>query len=229
MLAVLLACAGCKEQKAEAPAQPPLDGVRNAVLEAVATLPNMPKSVRFQGVQSYAQAAAKRTAVCGLVSAFADDANIFVPFVTVAREVSPPDASPARYEFDTHVGSTTAEATRVYNALVTYCWDRGGPAPGQPPALPPLPDNITDPRTPVADPLPAVIVPKPPPIRGQVSADGTATVRQSANVHASPGGPNIRTVTQGASLHVFATAPGGWYQVGDTAPFGWVHESMLNR
>ena len=231
-LAAVLAVAGCKDETK--PAAPSggaaLDTARTAALEAIAALPNMPKTVRFRGVQAYAQAVPKRTAVCGLVSAFADDANIFVPFVTVAREVSPPEANPPRYEFDTRVGNSTTEATRVYTALVANCWDRGGPAPGQPPALPPLPDNIADPRLPPANPdLVSAAAPKPPPIRGQVNADGTATIRQSANVHAGPGGPNVRTVTQGTSVHIFATAPGGWYQVGDTAPFGWVHESMLNR
>jgi len=28
-------------------------------------------------------------------------------------------------------------------------------------------------------------------------------------------------------LRVFAEAPGGWLEVGDTAPFGWVHGSMV--
>lgn len=235
VLALAAALGGCKDQAKPTPpaGTAALDSARMATLEAIAAMPNMPKTVRFRGVQAYAQSAPKRTAVCGLVSAFADDPNIFVPFVTVARDTSPADAATPRFEFDTHVGTTTSEATRVYSALVANCWDRGGPAPGQPPALPPLPDNIADPRIPPADaaPLPAVAAgpPKPAPARGQISADGTATVRQSANVHASPGGPNVRTVPQGMTLHIFATASGGWYQVGDTAPFGWVHESMLNR
>jgi hypothetical protein len=30
-------------------------------------------------------------------------------------------------------------------------------------------------------------------------------------------------------LRVFRQATGGWSQVGDTAPWGWVHESMLSK
>ena len=227
LLAGALAVAGCKDEtKADVAASASLDGVRMAVLQALATRPGMPKTVQFRGVQAYTQAAPRRVAVCGLVSAFADDANIFVPFVTVAREVSPPGTATPRYEFDSRVGASTAEASRVYSALVADCWDRGGPAPERPPSLPPLPDDIPDPRMPAADPSrpapQATAQPAPQP-------GAKVTLRQSANVHATPGGPSVRTVAQGMSLRVFAQATGGWYQVGDTAPFGWVHESMLIR
>ncbi len=222
----LLAFAGCKDEQKAAPEGASLDGVRMAVLQALAAMPGMPKTVQFRGVQAYAQAVPKHVAVCGLVSAFADDANIFVPFVTVANQVSPPEARTARYEFDSRVGTSTSEATRVYGALVADCWDRGGPAAERPLALPPLPDNIPDPRLPLlpdGGPAPHATAP------GPTAASGSVTLRQSANVHSGPGGPSVRTVSQGASLHVFSQAPGGWYQVGETAPFGWVHESMLNK
>lgn len=228
----LLVLAGCKDEKKEAaPVGAPLAAVRSAALQSLATLPNMPKTVQFRGVQVYAQAAPRRTAICGLVSAFADDANIFVPFVTVATQVSPPEAATPRYEFDHRVGTTTTEATRVYGALVANCWDKGGPAPERPLALPPLPDNVTDPHAPGGAPggAPGSGPGATPRAGASPAATGTATVRQSANVHAGPGGPSIRTVAQGTTLHIFSQAGGGWYQVGDTAPFGWVHESMLNR
>jgi hypothetical protein len=234
LLAVALAgsLAGCKDpKKAAAPAGPPLDRVRDAALQAIAAMPGLPKTVQFRGVQAYAQALPNHTAVCGLVSAFADDPTIFVAFVIVATQVSPPDATTPRFTFDAHVGTTTTEAGRVYLALVADCWDRGGPASERPLSLPPLPDNIPDPHLPPApDPLAAAPAAKlPGVVPGQVAAGGTVTVRQSANVHATPGGASIRTVQQGQVLHVFATSTGGWYQVGDTAPFGWVHESMLNH
>ena len=228
ILFATLAIAGCKDEKKTGPTGPSADDVRNAALQAVAALPGMPKTVQFRGVQAYAQALPRHTAVCGLVSAFADDPNIFVPFVAVANQISPPEARTPRFDFDTRVGTTTTEATRVYSALVADCWDRGGPAPERPLALPPLPDNVPDPRLPVL-PDAAAPAPRPAPAPGQVAAGGTVTVRQSANVHNGPGGPTVRTVTAGTALHVFAQAPGGWYQVGDTAPFGWVHESMLNK
>ncbi len=228
VLLATLAIAGCKDEKKAGPTGPSSDTVRDAALQAVAALPGMPKTVQFRGVQTYAQALPKHTAICGLVSAFADDANIFVPFVAVANQLSPPEARTPRFEFDTRVGTTTTEATRVYSALVADCWDRGGPAAERPLALPPLPDNVPDPHLPVL-PDAAVPAPRPVPAPGQVADGGTVTVRQSANVHNGPGGPTVRTVTAGMALHVFAQSPGGWYQVGDTAPFGWVHESMLNK
>ena len=224
LLAAALAVAGCKDEKKAGPAGPSADDVRNAALQAVAAAPGMPKTVQFRGVQVYAQALPNHTAVCGLVSAFADDANIFVPFVAVANQLSPPEARTPRFDFDTRIGTTTTEATRVYSALVADCWDRGGPAPERPLALPPLPDNVPDPHLPVLPDAPAAH-----PAPGQAAAGGTVTVRQSANVHSGPGGPSVRTVPAGMALHVFGQAPGGWYQVGDTAPFGWVHESMLNK
>ena len=229
LLAAALAVAGCKDQKKAGPAGPSADDVRNAALQAVAGLPGMPKTVQFRGVQAYAQALPNHTAVCGLVSAFSDDPNIFVPFVAVANRLSPPEARTPRFDFDTRVGTTTTEATRVYSALVAECWDRGGPAPERPLALPPLPDNVPDPHLPVLPVLPEVTTPTARAAPGQVAAGGTVTVRQSANVHNGPGGPSVRTVPAGMVLHVFAQATGGWYQVGDTAPFGWVHESMLNK
>ena len=54
-------------------------------------------------------------------------------------------------------------------------------------------------------------------------------MRQNANVHAGPHGPSVRVVPQGTALRIFGAAPGGWYEVGDTAPWGWVHESMFVR
>ena len=39
--------------------------------------------------------------------------------------------------------------------------------------------------------------------------------------------PVLRTLPRGTVLQVFRDAPGGWYQVGDTQPRGWMHTSML--
>lgn len=227
---VALSVTACKDET-PAPATDvvPLDSVRGAGLTSLAALPGMPKTVQFRGVQAYQQAAKNRFAICGLVSAFADDANIFVPFVTVATQTSPPDAKPPRYEFDTHVGTTTTEASRVYAALVANCWAGGGLAPGRAPSLPPLPDNIRDPHAPDLAAAPVSAGKANARVAGQTASDGSVTIRQSANVHATPGGSTIRTAIGGTTLHVFATAPNGWYQVGDTAPFGWVHESMVSR
>ena len=32
-----------------------------------------------------------------------------------------------QYQFEHHIGNTTAAANHVYAAIVTYCYDKGGP------------------------------------------------------------------------------------------------------
>jgi hypothetical protein len=58
---------------------------------------------------------------------------------------------------------------------------------------------------------------------------GTVTMLQNGNLHAVPQGDVVRVVPKGTTMQVFGVAPGGWYQVGDTAPWGWVHGSMVER
>ena len=82
------------------------------------------------------------------------------------------------------------------------------------------------PTTPPADAEPAA--PAEPPAAAAPTAE-TVQIRSAANVRATPGGGGevLRVAPQGATLAVFGRAPGGWYQVGDTAPQGWVHGSMV--
>ncbi len=230
--------AGCKDEKktagATAAAAPSMQRVVDAAEQSIQSLVPAPAKVRFRGVQSYTQAAPQHVAICGQVSPFADDANIFVPFVSVVTMQQNGQAT--QYQFDNTVGTTTSEASRVYGAIVNYCYENGGPAQSSFRAVqtPPLPDAVRNPDSPPAAPVVFSTVPArpgaPPPLtKAPVEASGTVIVRQSSNVHSDPKGPSIRTVQQGTTLHVFGQAPGGWYQVGDTAPFGWVHESMLTK
>ncbi|MGI4746004.1 MAG: SH3 domain-containing protein [Janthinobacterium lividum] len=208
------------------------------------------RDAQFRGVQVYAQALPGHWAVCGQVSPFAEDANIFVPFVSVVTLAN--EKGHAVERFEQSIGTTTAEANRVYIALVGNCYDKGGPVSGPFQSitpLPPLPDTVTEPNHPIvsARPVPAQIAagqtrPQAPPAASAPSlseqalppsaetpASGRVAMRQNANLHAAPHGPPVRVVPQGTEMHVFAQAPGGWYEVGDTAPWGWVHESMLDR
>ena len=217
--AVLALLAGCREDKKNASAPPtPTDPVREATEQNLrATTPQM----RFRGIQVYTQTMPQRMAVCGQLTPFPNDSDAFVPFVSVVTMSQGPDEPSPHYQFENMIGTSPPKASRVYVAIVTYCYDKGGPSPAAargylPP--PPLPDSIADPTpkqaaTPVASVQPA----------------GSVTMRQNANLHADPQGPSVRVVPQGTALHVFAQAPGGWVQVGDTAPIGWVHESMLDR
>jgi len=273
--AALLALAllsGCKEEKkSAAPAAGVADGVREAAEQAIraATAPQ----ARFRGVQIYTQAMPQRMAVCGQVAPFPAEPELFVPFVSIVTSPMMSQAGQTpQYQFEHHIGNTTAAASHVYAAIVTYCYDKGGPTPGPLRSVlapPPLPESVADPSSrpgsadqagaqpsaaqpsaaPVAaaKPSPAasagarVQVQEPTlpsstaptamalPAADQTAAEGSVTMRQNGNLHADPLGPSVRVIAQGTTLRVFAQAPGGWYQVGDTAPWGWVHESMLER
>lgn len=65
--------------------------------------------------------------------------------------------------------------------------------------------------------------------------EGRPTVRTSttarANIRQEPSldAPVIRRMPSGSRLVVFGTAPDGWFHVGDAAPFGWIHETALQR
>ncbi|NPD66236.1 hypothetical protein HN018_20460 [Lichenicola cladoniae] len=240
---------GCKD-KTQVSGQP--DGA-TAVRARDAGERNIRSSVssrdaRFRGVQVYAQALPAHWAVCGQVSPFAEDANIFVPFVSVVTLAT--EKGHAVERFEQSIGTTTAEANRVYIALVADCYDKGGPTSGPFQSispLPPLPDTVTAPEHPVvsagqaptrtatgqtrmsAAPPAAARTEQALPPSAETPASGRVAMRQNANLHAAPHGPPVRVVPQGTEMHVFAQAPGGWYEVGDTAPWGWVHESMLER
>lgn len=246
MLTLLVLVPGCRQQapppgcarQGMPPARTgdaPAGRMRGLAEQAVRASGGEPAAMRFRGVQVYDQAMTGRWAVCGQVAPFADDAGIFVPFVQV---LSDDGGGPAPRPVEQHVGTSTAEADRVYMALVTYCYAKGGPAPGRPrgvPPLPPLPDTVPDPHQdrPAAPGPARSAAPAPAPVAAPgsipVPVPGSVTLRQNATVHAAPHGGPVGIAHGGTTLRVFATAPGGWLQVGDAAPLGWVHESMVER
>lgn len=210
---LLAALAGCKE-KAAAPATAS-DG-RVAAVEANMRATAGHGAILFRGVQAYSQAAPDRYAVCGQVTPFPDNLSLFVPFVSIVGTAGKDSPS-----FDNRVGTSTAEASRVYLAIVAFCWDKGGPSASQGvPPLPPLPDALPDVAATAAPPAAAA---------SPAAPTGSVTMRQSANLHSDPHGPSLRVVAAGTVLKVFGQAPGGWYQVGATKAEGWVHESMLDK
>lgn len=91
-----------------------------------------------------------------------------------------------------------------------------------------------EPEAPVA-PQPAnslatasTTAPPPSSIPATTAAAGGRVVTQSpANLRSTPSGEVLMSIPRGRSLVVFDRAPGGWLQVGETAPQGWMHSSLL--
>jgi hypothetical protein len=231
LLTGLASLGGCKpnDRPSGAPASHHAAGFDARAIEAAqAAIRTDLSSVhdpQFRGVQIYSQALPDHWAVCGQVSPYADDQALFVPFVAVltrtgTRWSSTPDAR--------FIGTSVTDADRTYLALVAHCYDKGGPGNGPVQSItpaPPMPNEVPRPSgASTGDAAPAAV---PLTTATAIPASGNVTMRQNANLHATPKGDLVRVVPQGTALHVFATSPGGWLQVGDTAPWGWVHQSMV--
>ncbi|MBC9180115.1 SH3 domain-containing protein, partial [Pseudoroseomonas ludipueritiae] len=80
---------------------------------------------------------------------------------------------------------------------------------------------------------PEAAPPAPAPAPQATAASGTVTTTSAhpVNVRSSPagGGAVVRVVPRASLLRVFGEAPGGWLQVGEEQPIGWLHSSMLER
>jgi len=234
LLAGLLALGGCFEDaapKGEAAARPGGDAQR-ARAEAekqIRTAARDPQGLRFRAVETYRQSIPDTYAVCGQATAMGG--SVYVPFVSVVSVKN-------GLAVEQHIARNNTEATRVYVELVGRCFEGGGPqgrGTGSPMAQlpPPLPNGL-----PILDQVPqeAARDPSQAPDLLTVSAtpaaiaNGTVQMRQNGNIRSSPngGGAVLRVARAGAALTVFGTAPGGWYQVGETAPEGWVHRSMAS-
>lgn len=180
----------------------------------------------LRAVQGYRQAMADTFVICGQVNPGGRGNEPFLPFVAV---VSFAGDRPADVEF--HLAATSPEATRVYYEMVDRCFDGGGPPNARttvrplPPAPTVQPGAAYTPPAPV--PPPAAPAPQPAASMLAPATTGTASVRSPANIRAQPGGEVLRVAPRGATLDVFAEAPGGWYQVGEGEPWGWVHGSLL--
>jgi hypothetical protein len=175
-------------------------------------------------------------AVCGQVNLTGAAEDPYLPFVSVV--------SSDRERIEQFVATSSAEATRTYVETNTRCFDRGGPTSARSVLpLPPVPDtstasSATKTSPPALAPTPTTAEARPPsalpvPSAASMPAQGSVTTTSAhpVNLRSSPagGGAVLRVVPRGTNLRVFAEAPGGWYQVGDTEPTGWIHGSMLER
>lgn len=98
---------------------------------------------------------------------------------------------------------------------------------------PPPPPPVAVPSAPVAEspvapppPAPPSSVAAPASTRSGAEPGSRLTMALGANVRAGPGGGAqvLRTVNAGTRVLVFARS-GGWLQIGDEEPWGWVHAS----
>jgi hypothetical protein len=92
----------------------------------------------------------------------------------------------------------------------------------------PPPSVLLAPR-PAATGAPASL---PPPAEGPpqamlAGARPRVVTHSPANLRAAPSGEVLFSVPRGRTMAVFDRAPGGWVQVGDLGPEGWIHSSLL--
>jgi len=252
-LTVLVVLSGCEAEKKTVaqPADLPASHVREAAEQSIRSGFAASTDIQFRGVQVYAQAMPQRMAVCGQVDPFADNPNLFVPFVALVTSWKGSSDGVPQYTVEPHIATNTSEASQVYVALVTYCYEQGGPVPAPRQSvvsIPPLPDTISKslptidpagqpPATPTQLSLPPTyeqmpkrpVVPAtvPDPASDQAPALGSVTMRQDGNLRSSPAGPVVVAVPRGTVIQVFSQTRDGWYQVGGSAPWGWVYKSVL--
>ena len=250
VLAAALLAAGCdRDEPKPAPAADRAAEARKAAENSIRAGARDPDSVSFRGVQVWPQAVEGTHAVCGQVNVFGASSTTYALFVAaVTRSASAQD--PARaYKVEARVGSTPSEATRAYIDTIARCFEGGGPrevARQGAPSIPPLPDDMArvqqqvaalsqKPSAPAAASPPSPVPPRQasppsaPPPPAVTAAQGTVVMRQNGNVRIAPHGEAVRVEQQGTELRVFGEAPGGWLQVGNAAPIGWVHSSMVQR
>jgi hypothetical protein len=219
---------------------------RRAAEEQVRARLRILGELRLRAVQVHRQQIPGSLAVCGQVNPTGAASDPFIPWVAV---VALGEGKAARTELV--LGASNPEASRVSVEMVDRCFDGGGPRTAQEARpLPPLPSDATlaaeqaaaasgragdagSPRAPGAAPLGG----PPPPLREPLTASTraarqvTTTPAHPVNVRGQPGGGGgvVRVVPRASTLRVFGEAPGGWLQVGEEQPFGWVHGSMLER
>jgi hypothetical protein len=251
LLLGLLGLASCddppdKERKAAEQQQALLAEARRAAEEQVRARLRIVGDMHLRAIQVYPQQIAGSFAVCGQVNPSGAAADPFIPWVSA---VTLQDGKASRATLA--IGLSNLEASRVYLELVDRCFAGGGPRTAQAPSttgLPPLPaDSALSPpqaqgsAPPAAAPAAPSVAPAgnaapqppaPPAARSNSSLGSvTTTAAHPVNVRSSPagGGAIVRIVPRASVLRVFGDAPGGWLQVGEEQPIGWLHESMLDR
>lgn len=183
--------------------------------------------VSFRNVVAFRQGTARAVAVCGGVRIGATSGPL-TPFIVVVtyRDEEGEGATV------TPVLATTAEGTaRVAAETGSRCREGGGPPTRGANPPPPLREEIprqqeTRPERPVSPPPSSAAGPG----SSGAGRGETVTARLPGTLRRSPDGRGafIGVLRAGTSVMIYGTAPGGWYEVGDSSgPTGWVHGSRL--
>lgn len=231
LLLILAALPSCREEErsptsAEAP-QARVVAATQAVEAPLRARLRAEVEPQQRGVQVFAQAAPATYAVCGRASASQASADPLIPYVGVVTF----EGAEARLA-SLAVGTSGAEATRVFLEMVDRCFEGGGPAPGPTRmtmrAIPPVPNGVMPAERPTGN---ATLVSTANAATDPVPRQRLTVVtsaRSGANLRHTPRGEVLRTVPRSSTLEVLGEAPGGWYQVGENGEaFGWVHASVL--
>ena len=231
--------AACGDPPKETPSpEPTLASARQAAEAQVRARLRMVGEMQMRAVQAWRQQVPNTIAVCGQVNPTGEATDPFIPFVALVtlREDKTERA-------DLVIGMSKSEAGRVFVEMLDRCFEGGGPPSGRPQArvLPPLPLDAalaqqrgalptTTPPPGVASP-PAPTSPKPATLPLAGGRVVTTTAAHPVNIRSQPdgGGAVVRIIPRASTVRIFGEAPGGWLQVGEDQPFGWVHGSMLDR
>ena len=214
-----------------------LASARQAAEAQVRDRLRMVGEMQMRAVQVWQQQMSNTIAVCGQINPTGEANDPFIPFVAVVA------LNEGRVErTDLVIGMSNSEAGRVFVEMLDRCFEGGGPPTGRPQAraLPPLPLDVSRVQQRAALPLntpapaaagsPMPISPGPASLTMAAAPVVTTKAAHPVNIRNQPsGGAVVRIVPRASTLRVFGEAPGGWLQVGEDQPFGWVHGSMLER
>jgi hypothetical protein len=210
---------------APAPAANPLALAQTAALDALsAQLARLGGVAGFRDVLVYRAGPEGERGVCGQLRA--QDAPGYRDFVVLVRLGPAGRASVA----DMVISEDISGGPALFRARQRHChgpaeiatrlrgWERN-PAPSAAPLVTP-PAPSAEATKPAAVPAVAAV---PAPMSESLVA------RAPANLRSAPGGTVLRVLPRGQVMRVFGTAPGGWFQVGGTEAWGWVHASLVEH